>query len=149
MPGRSCVAFVLLMFSANPDAGLDRSLSQVLSIGNSCKRPVDLHTAARGMTRGTLGPVALPARTNSITARIPAGQSSPFSGRGSDLRDVGFETVEGHLSIWADLDQVSVGITHVATPFPAAIVQRLGKEERSFVAPLFVAGPDVDERRAG
>jgi hypothetical protein len=33
-----------------------------------------------------------------------------------------FETVERHLSILADLDEVAVGITHVATPFPAAIV---------------------------
>jgi len=56
-----------------------------------------------------------------------------------------FETVERHLSILADLDEVAVGITHVATPFPAVIVQRLRKEERSFVAPLFVAGPDVGD----
>ncbi len=35
---------------------------------------------------------------------------------------VAFETVEGHLSILADLDKVAVGITHVATPFPAVIV---------------------------
>lgn len=33
-----------------------------------------------------------------------------------------FETVEGHLSILADLDDVAVGITHVAAPFPAVIV---------------------------
>jgi hypothetical protein len=33
-----------------------------------------------------------------------------------------FETVERHLSILADLNEVAVGITHVATPFPAAIV---------------------------
>ena len=45
----------------------------------------------------------------------------------------------------ADLDEVAVGITHVATPFPAMIVQRLGKEERSFIAPFFVAGPDVGD----
>jgi hypothetical protein len=45
----------------------------------------------------------------------------------------------------ADLDEVPVGITHVATPFPAVIVYRLGKKERSFVAPLFVAGPDVGD----
>jgi len=32
------------------------------------------------------------------------------------------EPVEGHLSILADLDEVAVRITHVATPFPAAIV---------------------------
>jgi hypothetical protein len=34
----------------------------------------------------------------------------------------GFETVERHLSILADLDEIAVGITHVATPFPAVIV---------------------------
>ena len=33
-----------------------------------------------------------------------------------------FETVERHLSILADLDEVAVGITHVAAPFPAVIV---------------------------
>src|SRR5215472_2505202 len=55
------------------------------------------------------------------------------------------ETVERHLSILADLDEVPVGITHVATPFPAVIVQRLSKKERAFVAPLFVAGPDVGD----
>jgi len=33
-----------------------------------------------------------------------------------------FETVERHLGILADLDEVAVGITHVATPFPAVIV---------------------------
>jgi hypothetical protein len=59
--------------------------------------------------------------------------------------DIVFETVERHLSILADLDEVAVGITHVATPFPAVIVQRLGKKERSLVAPLFVAGPDVGD----
>jgi hypothetical protein len=56
-----------------------------------------------------------------------------------------FETVERHLRILADPDEVAVRITHVATSFPAAIVQTLGKEERSFVAPLFVAGPDVGD----
>jgi hypothetical protein len=33
-----------------------------------------------------------------------------------------FETVERHLNILADLDEVAVRITHVATPFPAVIV---------------------------
>jgi hypothetical protein len=32
------------------------------------------------------------------------------------------EPVESHLSILADLDEVAVGITHVAAPFPAVIV---------------------------
>ena len=36
-----------------------------------------------------------------------------------NLSGVVFETVEGHLSILADLDEVAVGITHVAAPFPA------------------------------
>jgi hypothetical protein len=46
---------------------------------------------------------------------------------------VALETVERHLPILADLDEVAVGITHGATPFPAVIVHRLGKKERSFV----------------
>jgi hypothetical protein len=41
-----------------------------------------------------------------------------FTGHSS----VVFETVESHLSILADLDEVAVGITHVAAPFPAVIV---------------------------
>jgi hypothetical protein len=61
------------------------------------------------------------------------------------LTGVVFETVESRLSILADLDEVAVGITHVAVPLPAVIVERLGKKERSFVAPLFVAGPDVGD----
>jgi len=32
---------------------------------------------------------------------------------------VAIESVEGHLSVLADLDEVTVGITHVAAPFPA------------------------------
>ena len=53
------------------------------------------------------------------------------------------ETVESHLSISADLDDVTVGITHVAAPFPAVIIQRLGEKGHPFVSPLLVAGPDV------
>ena len=56
-----------------------------------------------------------------------------------------FETVEGHLRILADLDEVAVGITHLATPLPTMIVQWLSEEECSFVTPLFVAGPDVSD----
>jgi hypothetical protein len=32
-----------------------------------------------------------------------------------------FETVQGHLSILADLDKVAIWITHVATPFSSVI----------------------------
>ena len=53
--------------------------------------------------------------------------------------------VERHLSILADLDEVAVGIAQIAAPFPTVIVQWLGKEERSLVAPLFVASPDVGD----
>ena len=49
------------------------------------------------------------------------------------------------MSILADLDEVPVRIAHVATPFPAVIVERLSKKERTFVAPLFVVGPDVGD----
>ena len=61
------------------------------------------------------------------------------------LSGVVCEPVEGQLSILADLDEVAVRITHVAAPFPAVIVYWLGKKERSFVAPLFVAGPYVGD----
>ena len=44
------------------------------------------------------------------------------------------------------LNEVAVGVTHVAAPFPAVrIGQWLGKKKRSFAAPLFVAGPDVGD----
>jgi len=56
-----------------------------------------------------------------------------------------FEVVERHLSVLANLDKVAVGIPHVTTPFPAAIVERFGEEERSFGAPLLVTGPDVGD----
>jgi hypothetical protein len=45
----------------------------------------------------------------------------------------------------ANLDKVAVGIAHVTTPFPAAVVERFAEEERSFGAPLFVTGPDVGD----
>src|SRR5437773_2771822 len=32
--------------------------------------------------------------------------------------NVVFETVERHLSILADLDEIAIRITHIATPFP-------------------------------
>src|SRR5262249_38606886 len=62
-----------------------------------------------------------------------------------DSNGLVFETVERLLSILADLYEVAVGITQVTAPFPAVIVQRLGKKARALVAPLFVAGPDVGD----
>jgi hypothetical protein len=56
---------------------------------------------------------------------------------------VGFEVVEGELRVWADFDEVAVGIADVAALFPAVIVEGFGEKKRSFVAPQFVAGPDV------
>jgi hypothetical protein len=35
---------------------------------------------------------------------------------------IAFETVERHLSVLSDFDEIAVGITHVATPFPAVVV---------------------------
>ena len=45
-----------------------------------------------------------------------------------------FEVFERYLRILADLEDIAVGIAHVATPFPAVIVQRLSKKNRSFGA---------------
>jgi hypothetical protein len=56
---------------------------------------------------------------------------------------IAFETVERRLRILADLDEVAVGITHVATPLAAVIFEWLCKEERSFFASFFVARLDV------
>ena len=39
-----------------------------------------------------------------------------------DSAGVVLETVEGHLGILADLDEIAVGITRVAAPFRAVIV---------------------------
>ena len=41
---------------------------------------------------------------------------------------VGFEVVKRDLSILADLDEVPVRITHVATPLPAVIIERLSEK---------------------
>ena len=43
-------------------------------------------------------------------------------GRSSKLTAVVVEPVEGDFNILADLDEIAVGITHVAAPFPTAIV---------------------------
>ena len=64
---------------------------------------------------------------NVLTGRVAFGDSGTIClGLGVELfgnsTGVVFETVEGLLSILADLDKVAVGITHVATPFPAVIV---------------------------
>ncbi len=54
--------------------------------------------------------------------------------------------IERKLSVLSDLDEVPVGITHVAAPFPAVgIRQRLRKKGRAFLSPLFVADPDVGD----
>jgi hypothetical protein len=47
----------------------------------------------------------------------------------------------------ADFDDVAVGIAHVAVPFPAVIIERLGEEDGSFGAPVFVVGPDVGDTK--
>jgi hypothetical protein len=51
--------------------------------------------------------------------------------------------VKRNLRILADLDQVALWIAHVATSFPAMVVEWLSEKYRAFVAPLFVTGPDV------
>jgi hypothetical protein len=49
----------------------------------------------------------------------------------------------------ADLDDVAIGVAHVATPFPAIpIGQRLSDEDGSFGAPLMVTDPDVGHAQA-
>jgi hypothetical protein len=53
-----------------------------------------------------------------------------------------FEVVKRNLRILTNLDQVAVWIAHVATPFPAMVVERLSEKYRAFVAPLLVTGPD-------
>src|SRR5579871_4459239 len=56
------------------------------------------------------------------------------------------EPVECKLGILADLDDVTVRITHVASPFPAVIIgPGFGYKVGSLIAPLFVAGPDISD----
>jgi len=57
---------------------------------------------------GSVVTVALPGLAN---AKVPGNSTG-----------VVFETVERYLSILADLDEVAVGITLIATPFPTVIV---------------------------
>ena len=51
--------------------------------------------------------------------------------------------IERDLRILPNLDQVAVWIAHVATPFPAVVIERLSEKDRTFFTPLFVTGPDV------
>jgi hypothetical protein len=53
-----------------------------------------------------------------------------------------FEGVDGGLRVLADFDDVAVGIAHVAMPFVAVIVERLGEEAgaRSKLVSEFRAG---------
>lgn len=65
---------------------------------------------------------------------------------GPNLADAFLERVEGKLGVLSNLDEVAVGITHVAAPFPAiGICERLGKKSRASFDPLFVTGPDVGD----
>jgi hypothetical protein len=60
---------------------------------------------------------------------------------------LGLEVVERELGILADLDEVAVGIAHLATPFPSAVIQRFSEENRSFCTPFLVTSPDVCNAR--
>jgi hypothetical protein len=63
---------------------------------------------------------------NALTGQVRLG--GDWNHRSADVMLFGnstavvFETVERHSSILADLDEVAVGITHIATPFPTVIV---------------------------
>jgi hypothetical protein len=56
-----------------------------------------------------------------------------------------FEVVKRNLRILVNLDQMAVWIAHVATPFPAMVVERLSEKYRAFVASLCVTAPDVGD----
>ena len=56
-----------------------------------------------------------------ISSTIPETYSRVLIG-GVNSTGVAFEAVERHLGILADLDEIAVGITRVAAPFPAVIV---------------------------
>jgi hypothetical protein len=52
------------------------------------------------------------------------------------------ERVDGSLRGLADLDEVTVRITHVAAQFVAVIIEGLGEELSAFLGPLFIACVD-------
>jgi hypothetical protein len=56
-----------------------------------------------------------------------------------------FEVLDRRRSVLADYDNVSIGIAHVTTPFPAVVVERLSKEHRSLGAPFVVTRLDVSD----
>jgi hypothetical protein len=56
-----------------------------------------------------------------------------------------FEVVECYLHMLTDLDEMAVGVAHVATPLAAAIVERLSEKNRSFRAPFSVTSPDIGD----
>jgi hypothetical protein len=68
----------------------------------------------------TLGPEALECPLSLICVGV--GCPASFSCLSPAKLTVAVDPLEGDLSILADLDQVAVGITHVAAPFPAVIV---------------------------
>jgi hypothetical protein len=72
-------------------------------------------------------------------------KSSARKSADDDLAGVGFEALDRGWSVLADFDDIAVGVAHVATPFPAVVVERLGEEDSAFGAPVFVAGPDVGD----
>jgi hypothetical protein len=77
-----------------------------------------------------------------MTTIAPFGAWSLIAG--TDSPRLALEAVERHLN-WST-SMKPIEITHVATPLPAVgIAQRLGKKDSTFVAPLFVAGPDVGD----
>jgi hypothetical protein len=53
------------------------------------------------------------------------------------------EGVDGNLRGRADLDEVTVRITHVAAQFVAMIIEGLGEELSAFLGPLFIARVNV------
>ena len=65
-----------------------------------------------------------------------------------NLTGLVFEKVERPLNMLAYLDEIAVGVTHVAAPFPAVIVKRFSRRRRALVAPFFVAGPDIGDTQA-
>src|SRR5262245_619140 len=53
------------------------------------------------------------------------------------------EGVDGSLRVLADLDEVTVRITHVAAQFAAMIIEGLGEELSPFLGPILIARVNV------
>ena len=90
------------------------------------RRPLEIPSSVAGsISAGS--PLWRPWKDRLTASILPAYHHRPNECRdklhlATASTDIAFEPIERFLSILADLDEVAVRITHIATPFPAVIV---------------------------